>query len=569
MKRFFFRVLKGFFVALFFVALGAVSLVYANENLVANPSLEVDGGAGAPADWAQEIAGSNDAVFSYLDSGAQDGTRSVKITMTWRTSGSADLAPAAPVSVVSRETYYFENYYRSSVETETDVEFQDADGNLSWKWLGNNPASADWKLASYSFEIPAGVVKARVYQALAAPGYLQTDNYSLSAVAAEDPIITDNVPNASMEAAGPDGGPLAWDCDNWGENAPVFTYDTSGYDGSRSLKIRLNAWESGDARCYFDHQPIDGGRHYVFTDYYKSDVATDVYVKTVTADGAVNHIWLGSPAASPDWSEFSAAVYLPEDVAEYTILHAISKAGYLSTDNYSFKTLEETAFSRGMVSITFDDGFANVYNNALPILDQYGFKTTQYIVSGAIGSQTKLDLPAMTGSQIAAMCAAGHEIGSHTVTHPRLTSLNARKLNSELSGSKNTLNAICAPVDSLAIPYGDYNDNVINAAKKYYGSVRTSDTGENALIGFDPHRIKTQYVVDTTTVAEIETWLARAAANKSWLVLLYHNVGSEYNYGYTAAVADFDRQMAAIAASGLPVLTVGQALNEIKPQLPE
>ena len=162
MKRFFFRVLKGFFVALFFVALGAVSSVYANENLVVNPSLEVDGGAGAPADWVQEVAGSNDAVFSYPDSGAQDGTRSVKITMTSRTSGSADLAPAAPVSVTPGETYYFENYYQSSVETETDVEFQDAEGNLSWKWLGNNPASADWQLASYSFEIPAGVVKARV-----------------------------------------------------------------------------------------------------------------------------------------------------------------------------------------------------------------------------------------------------------------------------------------------------------------------------------------------------------------------------------------------------------------------
>ncbi|MFZ3074351.1 MAG: polysaccharide deacetylase family protein [Minisyncoccales bacterium] len=402
--------LSGLFAALFFVCSGFLSVALSAENLVVNPSLEVDGGTGVPADWVQEIAGSNDAVFSYLDSGAQDGTRSVKITMTWRTSGSADLAPAAPVSVVPGRAYYFENYYQSSVETETDVEFQDAEGNLSWRWLGNNPASADWKLASYSFEIPAGAVKARVYQALAAPGYLQTDNYS-------------------------------------------------------------------------------------------------------------------------------------------------------------FSVLEETAFSRGMVSITFDDGFANVYNNALPILDQYGFKTTQYIVSGAIGSQTKLDLPTMTRSQIAAMCAAGHEIGSHTVTHPRLTSLNAKKLNSELSSSKNALNAICAPVSSLAIPYGDYNDNVINAAKKYYGSVRTSDGGENTLIGFDPHRIKTQYVMDTTTIDEIETWLARAAANKSWLVLLYHNVGSEYNYGYTAAVEDFDRQMAAVAASGLPVLTVGQALAEITPQL--
>ena len=91
--------LSGLFATLFFVCSGFLNAALSAENLVANPSLEVDGGAGAPADWAQEIAGSNDAVFSYLDSGAQNGARSMKITMTWRTSGSADLAPAAPVSV--------------------------------------------------------------------------------------------------------------------------------------------------------------------------------------------------------------------------------------------------------------------------------------------------------------------------------------------------------------------------------------------------------------------------------------------------------------------------------------
>lgn len=566
MKRFFSYVLKASSVFLFVGILGMASLVYAGENLIANPSLEIDGGANMPAGWVQEIAGDNDAVFSYLSSDAQDGIRSVKITMARRTSGSADLVLAAPVSVIPGETYYFESYYQSSAETETDVEFQDADGNLSWKWLGNNPVSEDWKLASYSFEIPAGVVKVRVYQALAAPGYLRTDNYALYRT--PNVVVKDNIPNASMEVSDfADGGPIAWECDNWGENTPVFTYDVSGYDGNRSLKIELDHWENGDARCYFDHQPVEGGRNYLFTDYYKSDVVTDVYAKTVTAAGAVRYLWLGSPAVAADWSEFSATVYISEDVVEYTILHAISKAGYLVTDNYSFRPLEETAFSRGMVSITFDDGFANVYNNALPVLARYGFKTTQYIVSGAIGSKTNLDLPAMTRSQIAAMCAAGHEIGSHTAGHPRLTSLSSKKLNSELSSSKKILDAICVPVDSLAIPYGDYNDNTISAAKKYYDSVRTSDRGENVLIGFDPHRIKTQYVMDTTTIGEIETWLARAAENRSWLVLLYHNVGSEYNYGYTATVEDFGRQMAAIEASGLPVLTVGQALAEIIPQL--
>jgi peptidoglycan/xylan/chitin deacetylase (PgdA/CDA1 family) len=395
---------------LFFVCFGFSGAALASDNLIANPSLEIANATGnAPAEWAQETAGSNDAVFSYLDSGAQDGTRSVKITMTWRTSGSADLA-TAPISVTAGKTYLFQNYYKSSAETETDVEFQDADGNLSWKWLGNNPASADWKAASYAFTVPEGITKIRVYQALAAVGYLQTDNYS-------------------------------------------------------------------------------------------------------------------------------------------------------------FKLLENAAFNRGIVSIVFDDGLANIYQNALPIINQYGFKSTQYIVSGAIGSRTKLDLPAMTKAQISTMYKAGHEIGSHTVNHPDLTSLSTAKLNSELSNSKKALNVSYSPVNNFAVPFGRYNDTVIAAVKKYYGSARTSDGGENTLIGFDQYRLKTQYVTNTTTLAEVESWLAQAVQDKAWLIILYHNVANGGSYEYTATKQAFSNQLAAIKNSGLPVLTVSQALAEINSQL--
>lgn len=553
---------------LFFVCFGFPRVVLASDNLVANPSLEIANATGnAPADWAQEIAGSNDAVFSYPSTGARDGARSVIISISQRTSGSADLA-TAPISVTAGKTYLFQNYYKSSAETETDVEFQTADGNLSWKWLGNNPTSADWKAASYTFTVPVGITKIRIYQALAATGYLQTDGYSLLEVVVDGPIVANNVPNASLEQTDAGGAPLAWNNDNWGTNTPVFTYDNSGYEGNHSVKVRLTEWTSGDARWYFDHREIQGGQYYFLTDYYKSNVATDVYVQTINAAGQVNHLWLGSPAASTSWAKFSAAVFLPEDVVKYTILHTISKVGYLSTDNYSFKPLANAAFNRGIVSIVFDDGLANVYQNALPIMNQYGFKSTQYIVSGAIGSQTKLDLPAMTKAQISTMYKGGHEIGSHTVNHPDLTSLNTAKLNSELSNSKKTLDVSYSPVNNFAIPFGRYNDTVIVAAKKYYGSARTSDGGENTLIGFDQYRLKTQYVVNTTTLAEVESWLAQAAQDKAWLIILYHNVADGGSYEYTATKQAFSDQLAAIKNSGLPVLTVRQALNEIKLQLP-
>jgi len=277
--------------------------------------------------------------------------------------------------------------------------------------------------------------------------------------------------------------------------------------------------------------------------------------------------WLGNNPASADWKAASYVFTVPEGITKIRVYQALAAVGYLQTDNYSFKLLENAAFNRGIVSIVFDDGLANVYQNALPIMNQYGFKSTQYIVSGAIGSRTKLDLPAMTKTQISTMYKAGHEIGSHTVNHPDLTSLSTAKLNSELSNSKKALNVSYSPVNNFAVPFGRYNDTVIAAVKKYYGSARTSDGGENTLIGFDQYRLKTQYVTNTTTLAEVESWLAQAVQDKAWLIILYHNVANGGSYEYTATKQAFSNQLAAIKNSGLPVLTVGQALAEINSQL--
>jgi len=82
------------------------------------------------------------------------------------------------------------------------------------------------------------------------------------------------------------------------------------------------------------------------------------------------------------------------------------------------------------VVLTFDDGFSDFYTEALPVLKQYGFVATLYIVTGFVNSTSRwlqregeAMRPMLTWDQVASISAAGIECGGHTHTHPELDTL--------------------------------------------------------------------------------------------------------------------------------------------------
>ena len=115
--------------------------------------------------------------------------------------------------------------------------------------------------------------------------------------------------------------------------------------------------------------------------------------------------------------------------------------------------------ARGLVGITFDDGYVNVLEAALPELRRHGFTATMYIISDRLGGSNEWDegpsWPLMSASQVGELAAAGMEIGSHGATHVRLAGLGAGQLDAEVGGSRASLGELTgAPVRGFAYPYG-------------------------------------------------------------------------------------------------------------------
>ena len=120
------------------------------------------------------------------------------------------------------------------------------------------------------------------------------------------------------------------------------------------------------------------------------------------------------------------------------------------------------------VLFTFDDGYADLAEFALPVLRRYGFGAAVYIVTGQLGGTNAWDEASgsgthrlMTAEQIRHWSAQGIEFGAHSRSHADLTRLTPEKLEDEVLGSKADLQELLEnPVESFAYPFGFHTEEV-------------------------------------------------------------------------------------------------------------
>jgi len=141
------------------------------------------------------------------------------------------------------------------------------------------------------------------------------------------------------------------------------------------------------------------------------------------------------------------------------------------------------------VSLTFDDGFSDVFENTLPVLHQHGFRSIQFLVTDLLGKTSEWqkssgEVPGnlMDKTQIRDWLASGQEIGSHTLTHPHLTQIPPSQAREEIFGSKRKLEDLFGrSIDHFCYPYGDWNQEVRDIVQKAgYKSACITKFGINA-----------------------------------------------------------------------------------------
>ena len=136
-----------------------------------------------------------------------------------------------------------------------------------------------------------------------------------------------------------------------------------------------------------------------------------------------------------------------------------------------FTTLGEWNSTRPggrQVVVTFDDAYQNLFTNGLPVLQKTGVRAITYVVASLIGKTNEWDAnlgarrePLMDRAQLQEWMQAGHEIGSHSMSHRFLTALSPAEARREILDSKKLLEDLLGqPVRHFCYPYGDWNQSV-------------------------------------------------------------------------------------------------------------
>jgi peptidoglycan/xylan/chitin deacetylase (PgdA/CDA1 family) len=163
---------------------------------------------------------------------------------------------------------------------------------------------------------------------------------------------------------------------------------------------------------------------------------------------------------SPDSTIYSIDIQLFESQMEL-----LSQLGYRTITHMQLRQAiyEGALLPPKPILITFDDGHVDNYINAFPIMQTYGLTGTIYIVANRLDSDGFLSV-----DQLNDMINATWEVGSHSMTHADLVTLQPEELRVEILDSRLLLeDRLGVEVRSFAFPYGSFNEEIIGKIQNY------------------------------------------------------------------------------------------------------
>ncbi len=222
--------------------------------------------------------------------------------------------------------------------------------------------------------------------------------------------------------------------------------------------------------------------------------------------------------------------------------------------NVTFLELKKNVPGIPKMVLTFDDGYSSIFNTAFPIMQQYGIKGTIYLNEGFVGLPGYLTL-----AQLHTLYNAGWTIANHTPVHTNLSLLTSvAAIKATVQGGINWLlaNGFTHGAYDIALPWGDYNDMVLEALKECgihtdrTVMLRNTATPPDSLLQITqegPEGMNYPDGPNYTTLALAEDFVTNTIQSKTSTFVMLHEILNVPQTGSDWATTDFANWMAYIA----------------------
>ncbi len=386
------------------------------------------------------------------------------------------------------------------------------------------------------------------------------------------------VANPSMEEpdAKDPSKPAAWSTNTWGAVTPTFTWLQGDCAvGARCLRIDATVaagkgYDDGDAKWWSAPFTVQPAATLAVSLQLRSDVPCRVMALAEGADGkgTPKSQWVlvkDVPAPSTGWAKVQASMSVPAFAATARLMVVMAATGRVEVDDLQAVTQASAAKHPAKVSLTFDDGWVSAYAYLVPELDARGLRATHFIISGYI-DRVGYTADYVGSKRVRDLLGAGHEVASHTLMHQDMAKATAAELDENLELSRKALESFGTMVPGFAWPYGSYTATGAERARKTYSYVRTVEPGLN-LLPYDLSKLKAYVVTNTTSVAEVESWVKQAEElDGAWLILVYHRADPEAPLDSYVTPQSFIDTLDMLQARNADIRPMGQWLDVWKAQ---
>ncbi len=212
---------------------------------------------------------------------------------------------------------------------------------------------------------------------------------------------------------------------------------------------------------------------------------------------------------------------------------------------------------KSVVSFTFDDVPRSACRVGSRLIEAASGTATFY----ACGKLAPDDNDFFSDQDLQDLAARGHEIGSHGFHHVNYQTCTRAMASEDIALNDRYFESIgLPPADTFAYPYGAVRPSVKRLLSKRFSTMRGVQCAANGR-NVDLSLLKSvQLYSSTLDMDKIAVLLQRAAARPTWLIFLSHSVtddGGEFDI----KVGDLEAVIRRVQESGLPMMSVGAALN--------